>query len=401
IVWFDHFFYYDDIEKPDIIPSTILEGYGLNHSGIISLKYWLDRTAYIKQNSFCFGWHGMINFNYLKFIKLKFLDKISHEDHYFAKLLFFQSKYIFVLLKKLYFYRQRTDSIMSSIENPNLNSLAPYNNYIYKELKDIKLTRQYYRHSSLFLTAAMVFKFIEENQDKQYIEIFQYIFSEKLKLWRNEILHFPEKCLGFILYDTFFKLINFSNSAEYTLRFISDFFKDVIIDNSLYNKNLYDQIELRDLELVSKANKILNLENIIQEKENIIQEKEKLLSFQTKYGTAKFRIQNQLSYKLGQAMIVNSKSFLGYIRMPFVLSYIRDKHKQEQKIYQEKIKKDPSLKLPSLEQYPDYQEALKEKECFTYKLGQAFIQANKNWYGGGYIKLWFEIRKLKREIKQN
>ncbi|WP_258108701.1 hypothetical protein [Campylobacter lari] len=99
--------------------------------------------------------------------------------------------------------------------------------------------------------------------------------------------------------------------------------------------------------------------------------------------SAKARIQNQLSYKLGQAMIVNSKSILGYIRMPFVLSYIKDKYKQEQKIYQEKIKKVPSLKLPPLEDYPDYQEALKEKECLTYKLGQALIQANKTWYGGG------------------
>ncbi|EFL6826871.1 sugar transferase, partial [Campylobacter coli] len=92
---------------------------------------------------------------------------------------------------------------------------------------------------------------------------------------------------------------------------------------------------------------------------------------------------NQLSYKLGQAMIVNSKSILGYIRMPFVLSYIYDKHKQEQKIYQEKIKKDSSLILPPLESYPDYKEALKEKKCFTYKLGQELIKANKNWYGGG------------------
>ena len=48
------------------------------------------------------------------------------------------------------------------------------------------------------------------------------------------------------------------------------------------------------------------------------------------------RIRNHLSYKLGQAMILNSKSILGYMRMPFVLSYIKDKHKQEQKIYQEK-----------------------------------------------------------------
>ncbi|EGK8059041.1 alpha-2,3-sialyltransferase [Campylobacter lari] len=112
-------------------------------------------------------------------------------------------------------------------------------------------------------------------------------------------------------------------------------------------------------------------------------------------SSAKARIQNQLSYKLGQAMIVNSKSILGYIRMPFVLSYIKDKHKQEQKIYQEKIKKDPSLKLPPLESYPDYQEALKEKECLTYKLGQSLIKANKTWYKGGYVRMWFEIKKLK------
>ncbi|EAL5943339.1 sugar transferase, partial [Campylobacter coli] len=118
------------------------------------------------------------------------------------------------------------------------------------------------------------------------------------------------------------------------------------------------------------------------------------------YGKAKNRIQNQLSYKLGQAMIVNSKSLLGYIRMPFALSYIKDKHKQEQKIYQEKIKKDPSLKLPPLEDYPDYKEALKEKECLTYKLGEALIKASNNWYGGGYIKLLLEIRKLKKEFKK-
>ncbi|EAI6636387.1 hypothetical protein CGC82_03700, partial [Campylobacter coli] len=60
-----------------------------------------------------------------------------------------------------------------------------------------------------------------------------------------------------------------------------------------------------------------------------------------------------------------------------------------------KIKKDPSLKLPPLESYPDYKEALKEKECLTYKLGEALIKANKTWYKGGYVKLLFKIRKLK------
>ncbi|EOZ7892729.1 alpha-2,3-sialyltransferase, partial [Campylobacter coli] len=108
-----------------------------------------------------------------------------------------------------------------------------------------------------------------------------------------------------------------------------------------------------------------------------------LLSFQTKYGTAKTRIQNQLSYKLGQAMILNSKSILGYLIMPMALLSIIISHKQEQKIYQEKIKKDPSLKLPPLESYPDYKEALKLKNHLSYKLGEALIKASNNWYGGG------------------
>lgn len=116
-------------------------------------------------------------------------------------------------------------------------------------------------------------------------------------------------------------------------------------------------------------------------------------------NSAKARIQNHLSYKLGQALIENSKSILGYIRMPYVLSYIKDKHKFEQKAYEEKIKENPNLALPPLETYSDYQEALKEKECFTYKLGEALIQANKNWYGGGYIKFYFkDVPRLKREF---
>ncbi|EJY1854354.1 alpha-2,3-sialyltransferase, partial [Campylobacter jejuni] len=66
-----------------------------------------------------------------------------------------------------------------------------------------------------------------------------------------------------------------------------------------------------------------------------------------------------------------------------------------------KIKKNPNLALPSLETYPDYNEALKEKECFTYKLGEAFIKASKNWYGGGYIKFILkDAPRLKREYKR-
>ncbi|EOG1381512.1 hypothetical protein ACK3EZ_001444 [Campylobacter coli] len=170
--------------------------------------------------------------------------------------------------------------------------------------------------------------------------------------------------------------------------------KQKLIDEKLNLQIQINQLQntLNTLPIKKQQLEISNLEQEL----NINQ----AFSYIPKEQSAKQRIQNQLSYKLGQAMIINSKSILGYIRMPFVLSYIKDKHKQEQKIYQEKIKKDPSLKLPPLENYPDYKEALKEKECLTYKLGESLIKANKTWYKGGYVKLWFEIRKLKREFRK-
>ncbi|HHW4193939.1 TPA: hypothetical protein ACUVPI_000981 [Campylobacter coli] len=145
-----------------------------------------------------------------------------------------------------------------------------------------------------------------------------------------------------------------------------------LINKKLNAKETNQNILIKELE-IKKLEQELNINQAF--------------SYIPKEQSAKQRIQNQLSYKLGQAMIINSKSLLGYIRMPFVLSYIKDKHKQEQKNYQEKIKKDPSLKLPPLENYPDYKEALKEKECLTYKLGEALIRANNNWYGGGVYQI--------------
>ena len=143
---------------------------------------------------------------------------------------------------------------------------------------------------------------------------------------------------------------------------------------------------------------ILESLNAILLDNNIYSLDSKQLYFILQHSTAKQRIHNHLSYKLGKAMIENSKSILGYIRMPYVLSYIKEQHNQEQKQYQEQIKKNPNLKLPKLESYKDYKEALKEKECFTYKLGEALMKADKTWYKGGYIALMFEVGRLNREL---
>ncbi|EAI0639244.1 hypothetical protein E0101_08240 [Campylobacter coli] len=173
-------------------------------------------------------------------------------------------------------------------------------------------------------------------------------------------------------------------------------FSNMIKERELeYFKVLEEKYKLQIADLCTN-NKIANQQN--QDLLKKINENACFIYIE-EHESAKLRVREHLAYKLGQAMIVNSKTLLGYIKMPFVLSYIKDKHKQEQKIYQEKIKKDPSLKLPPLESYSDYKEALKEKECLTYKLGESLIKANKTWYKGGYIKLWFEIRRIKLEFK--
>ncbi|OOX93044.1 hypothetical protein BOP99_02470 [Campylobacter coli] len=229
-------------------------------------------------------------------------------------------------------------------------------------------------------------KYILASSDgRDYHVPWQYLFNlsaellEKLRQIKIDRLEIPLASLLKQQYD-FYQKYQVNISLE-----------TVILLEEIKSYNHSSESIVRKLE---EQNQILQSD--MQKQSKIIKSHKDLLIFKTQYGTAKQRIQNQLSYKLGQAMIANSKSILGYIRMPFVLSYIYDKHKQEQKNYQEKIKKDPSLKLPPLESYPDYKEALKEKECLTYKLGESLIKASKTWYKGGYVKIWFEIRKLKK-----
>lgn len=186
--------------------------------------------------------------------------------------------------------------------------------------------------------------------------------------------------------------------------FVVDVFstKNKIIQDQISQIQTLEQcIQLKNQVIQENRNQMEDLQKDLQNTNNNLNKTKYLLSFQTKHGIAKARIQNQLSYKLGQTLIINLKSIFGILCMPiYIISTILT-YNQEQKTYKEKIKKDPSLKLPPLEKYPDYQEALKEKECLTYKLGQALIKANKTWYKGGYIKLWFEIRKLKKEFVKN
>ncbi|MBX7491567.1 sugar transferase, partial [Helicobacter sp. Faydin-H70] len=60
-----------------------------------------------------------------------------------------------------------------------------------------------------------------------------------------------------------------------------------------------------------------------------------------------------------------------------------------------------ALKLPPLESYSDYKEALRFKEHLSYKLGNAFLKAYKNVWGGGIIKyIFIDVPRIKREWRE-
>ena len=154
-------------------------------------------------------------------------------------------------------------------------------------------------------------------------------------------------------------------------------------------------------EIIKEYNAFLLKPELFPNLNALMQNKLASLQNQIKFGTATQRIHNHLAYKLGQIIIRNSKSLFGLFKLPYLLIALALIHKEQEKAYKEKIKANPKLALPPLESYLDYQEALKEKECFTYKLGSAFIKGCKSWYKGGMIKFYFEAKKLEREFKRS
>ncbi|ECQ5690579.1 hypothetical protein FZW11_08595 [Campylobacter coli] len=230
------------------------------------------------------------------------------------------------------------------------------------------------------------------NPDMVYAENDAYIFKNK------ELFDFLLESLinkdYQIINDSYEKLEKNSLSPICKRKFSSENVEKEIVDlfyfietNSILkskNKSLLDFIFdiQEDLEKLHQENCRL---------EAHIKNQNSLLSFCMKYGTAKQRIQNQLSYRLGQT-IINSKNIFKILFMPiFLLSNIIS-FKLERQVYNKKIKKDPSLILPPLEKYPDYQEAIKFKNYLSYRLGQVIIKGFKNPLS--IILLPYEIVKL-------
>lgn len=83
-------------------------------------------------------------------------------------------------------------------------------------------------------------------------------------------------------------------------------------------------------------------------------------------------VKSTLEYRLGYA-VVHSKSPVAWIKLPFTLYGIVKSHRFNQAVHSVMSNIDPTYKTLPLNQYDDYQEAIKAKQHLSYRVGTKLI----------------------------
>jgi hypothetical protein len=138
-----------------------------------------------------------------------------------------------------------------------------------------------------------------------------------------------------------------------------------------------DNTKVKELE---EENDLLlaQLHQVQEELERYYLENQDLKKKQTQpkakpYGAAQ-RIQQQLSYRLGAAMITNSRSLGGWLRMPFALA-------RQVRAYRADQRAKAGQKLPPIHSYADAHEADRCRQHLSYQLGQTLLKHGKTPWG--------------------
>ncbi|MBZ7970646.1 glycosyltransferase family 2 protein [Campylobacter molothri] len=331
--------------------ASLIEEYQYKENQKVSVEDFFKNILKIGFKGLWFGWQGMIDFSFLKSISLKYINQIMrHDDVTFGIMLFTQCNNIYVLTEKLYYYRIRKGSNMNHCnEKPHIPDcrLEDYTKAFNLFDQKYSVYNEYYSLSNFLLVAFVVFDFFMHSNLKNK-DLLMQIFSNEMKVWRRGMLNFDNSYYEPGLYLSLKKIFQFSDNSDINLKFISGLIVDIV-------------------------------------------------HFNDKYGTAKARIQNDIAYRLGQIMVINSKSFFGILFMPIFLLATVISYTQEKKAFKAKNKED--YLLPELVKYPDYKEGLKLRESYTYKLGEALVKGFEEWYKGRFLAFPFKALKLYKKFK--
>ncbi|XAK36379.1 glycosyltransferase family 2 protein [Campylobacter coli] len=336
VVWFNARRYYDNIDIPLKIPNTLFENYGFSFECSLSRRLWIEKSLGLSIKSFWFSVMGMIDFNFLKSIRLKFLDSIIHEDNLFGVLLFFQLNNIFILPNKMYIHRMRPNSTMNHDKNITKNNITQYMLDLHGEIScDAKEMKLYLKTYSWCMIAIRLIEFLNR------INI-----NDDQKLFINKILH---NIYSVRLYDESL-LTDFKAIAKNRIRIYKYLAHNnqILLGATDHIKNqltykLGNQIvkstSLASMFLLPYKLLLITINHKIEKKILKIMSKKDpkykspSLNSYTDHMNA-LEVKNHLSYKIGQVLIRDCKKWYkgGIIKLPFSMYKVYKDHKRKKKV---------------------------------------------------------------------
>lgn len=173
VLWFDHTQIYETHIKRK---KTHMEIFNYSKESVISPKEYTNQALEIGSRDIAFVVMGVINFNFLKKIKLKFINKIINEDIHFGMILFANAKSIYILPKKLYLCRLRANSVSNHDKKVTKDNIASYFSDIYGFFnQNPKITKNYLKAASRVVMVLEFIKFFENNHTEN-IKIMKKVF---------------------------------------------------------------------------------------------------------------------------------------------------------------------------------------------------------------------------------
>lgn len=199
ILWFDHLCIYEKgIE--DKGQKTRMQIFSYKEECIISPKDYAKKALEVGSRDISFSWSGMIDFNFLRQIRLKFINYIINEDIHFGMVLFASANKIYVLPQKLYLCRLRANSISNHDKKITKANVSEYFKDIYENFgKNAKKAKRYLKAASRVMTALELIEFFKDQKSENALaikEIFLPCYAKKalmIKKFKKDPLNLKEK----------------------------------------------------------------------------------------------------------------------------------------------------------------------------------------------------------------
>ncbi|EAK5529673.1 glycosyltransferase family 2 protein [Campylobacter lari] len=166
VLWFDHACIYDDgIE--DKGQKTRMNVFNYTQECAITPRDYAKQAIKVGSRDISFSWGGMIDFSFLKQLKLKFINKIINEDIHFGMVLFSCANNIYILPKRLYLCRLRANSISNHDKKVTKANVSEYFKDLYEFFgENAKEAKNYLKAASRMITALELIEFFKDQKSE-------------------------------------------------------------------------------------------------------------------------------------------------------------------------------------------------------------------------------------------